>query len=80
MKNNKAQGPNNFPAKAPKADIKTSTETLYEISEEIWKEDDIEEEWKEGHIEKLPKNGDLSECGNYRGIMLLSAPGNCATR
>jgi hypothetical protein len=53
---------------------------LYEIFEEIWKEDNIQEEWKEGHIVKLPKNGDLSEFGIYPGIMLLSAPGNVLNR
>ena len=32
-------------------------------------------EWQEGYIIKLPKKGDLRDCSNYRGIMLLSVPG-----
>ena len=28
--------------------------------------------WKVGYLVKIPKKGDLQECKNYRGIMLLS--------
>jgi hypothetical protein len=41
LKSNKAPGPDSVPAEALKADIKTSTEMLYEIFKEIWKEDNI---------------------------------------
>ena len=75
LKNNKAPGPDSVPAEALKADINTSTDMLFDLFGEIWKEDYIPKEWKEGHIIKLPMKGNLSECNNYRGIMLLSAPG-----
>ena len=75
MKNNKAPGPDNIPAEALKADLDTSTEMLYELFGKIWEKEEILADWKEGHIVKLPKKGDLSSCENYRGIMLLSAPG-----
>ena len=29
---------------------------------------------------KLPKKGDLSSCGDWRGIMLVSIPGKVLTR
>ena len=35
------------------ADISTSTDMLYEISEEIGDEEEIPEEWKEGYLEIL---------------------------
>ena len=34
--------------------------------------DKIPAQWKEGIIIKLPKKGDLRDCSNYPGIMLLS--------
>ena len=80
IKNNKAPGPDGIPAEALKADIETSVNMLHELFSEIWSADDIPDEWKEGHIIKLPKKGDLSICGNYRGIMLLSAPGKVLNR
>ena len=30
--------------------------------------------WKQGLIIKIPKRGDLTECGNWRGITLTSVP------
>ena len=41
----------------------------------IWEVEEVPAEWKEGYNVKLPKKGNLSICGNYRGIMLLSMPG-----
>ena len=36
--------------------------------------DFILKDWRKGLIFKLPKKGDLSNCGNWRGITLLSVP------
>ena len=30
--------------------------------------------WKQGLIVKIPNKGDLTECGNWRGITLTSVP------
>ncbi len=75
MSNNKAPGPDTIPAEALKGDIDTSTEMLYNLIGQIWEKEEVPQEWKDGLIIKLPKKGDLSRCENYRGIMLLSAPG-----
>ena len=40
----------------------------------------IPDEWKEGYLIKLPKKGDLGNCNNYRGIMLLSVLGKVLSR
>ena len=37
-------------------------------------------QWREGMVIKLPKKGDLRDCNNYRGIMLLSVPGKVLSR
>ena len=38
------------------------------------------EDWKKGLLVKLPMKGDISQCNNWRGIMLLSIPGKVLTR
>ena len=38
------------------------------------------DEWKQGLIAKLPKKGDLTVCGNWRGLTLMSVPAKCLGR
>ena len=37
-------------------------------------------EWKEGYLVKLPRKGDMQECQNYSGIMLISVTGKVLNR
>ena len=55
-------------------------EVLHPLFEKIWNDEEVPTDWKEGFIVKLPKKGDLSQCKNYRGIMLLSTPGKVFNR
>ncbi len=80
LKNGKSAGPDGIPAEALKADLQTSVDMLYPLFVRIWEEEVIPQDWKEGYIVKLPKKGDLSQCKNYRGIMLLSIPGKVFNR
>ena len=80
LKNGKAAGPDEIPAEAIKADMDTAVSILHSLFSKIWKEEQIPAEWKEGIIIKLPKKGDLGDCNNYRGIMLLSVPGKVLNR
>lgn len=80
LRNGKASGPDGIPAEALKASIDTSTEIIYKLLAKIWDNEDIPKDWREGHLVKLPKKGDLHECSNYRGIMLLSVPGKVLSR
>ena len=45
------------------------------LCNQIWQSPAVPVEWRNGIIIPLPKKGDLSECGNWRGITLLSVPG-----
>jgi hypothetical protein len=38
----------------------------------IWNKEELPEEWKESVIVPIYKNGDKTDCSNYRGISLLS--------
>ena len=55
-------------------------EILYDLIEKIWDTDEIPIGWKEGYLVKIPRKGDLQECRNFRGIMLLSVPGKVLNR
>ena len=46
----------------------------------FWEEESNPEEWLVGIIVKVPKKGDLGDCNNHRGIMLLSVPGKVLNR
>ena len=80
LNSGKAAGPDEIPPEALKANAGLSAEMLQPLFEKMWKEGQFPKEWKEGHLIKLPKKGDLSQCGNYRGITLLSIPGKVFAR
>ena len=67
-------------AEALKGDVTSSVEILYSIFEEIWEKEELPAEWKEGYLIKIPKKRDLSRCENFRGITLLSVPGQVLNR
>lgn len=80
LRNGKATGPDGIPAEAIKANADISTDMLHGLLGKIWEREEIPKDWREGYIVKLPKKGDLQECSNYRGIMLLSVPGKILSR
>ncbi|VDP00515.1 unnamed protein product, partial [Schistosoma mattheei] len=75
IKSGKAAGPDNIPAEALKADVTANARILHILFNKIWDEEQVPKDWKEGLPIKIPKNGDLSNCDNYRGITLLSILG-----
>ena len=70
LKNNKAPGEDGlFPEMFKSADDRL-TMTLHKLFNKIWVTGSVPSIWKSGIIVKIPKKGDLSECGNWRGITL----------
>nr|KAG5700998.1 hypothetical protein BaRGS_022709 [Batillaria attramentaria] len=80
LSNGKAAGPDEIPAEAIKADTETAVNMLHSLFSKIWEKEEVPAQWKEGIVIKLPKKGDLRDCSNYRGIMLLSVPGKVLNR
>ena len=80
LKSSKAAGPDGIPPEALKADVETTAGILHGIIGKIWDDEVFPLDWREGFLVKLPKKGDLQECKNYRGIMLLSIPGKVLSR
>ena len=80
MKIGKAAWPDGIPVESLKAEIDTPTYILHNLLAKIWDEEKVPADWREGLVIELPKKGDLRDCSNYRGIMLLSVPGKVLNR
>ena len=53
---------------------------LTRVSKMLWQHEATPVDCKSGIIMPLPKKVDLTECNNWRGITLLSAPGKVFAR
>ena len=80
LKNGKAAGVDNIPAEALKEGGDVIVESLHQLLNLVWTEEEIPNDWKKGLLVKLPKSGDLSKCDKWRGITLLSIPSKVFTR
>ena len=77
LNNGKASRPDNIPAEALNSDIGVIANMLRLLLKRTWEEEQVPlTDWKEGYLIKIREKGDLSKCGNYRGITLLSVRGN----
>jgi len=73
MKNGKAVGPDNLPAEVWKSLGKTGIKYLKQELNRIMAEEKIPDEWRKSTLIPVFKNkGDIMDCGNYRGIKLMS--------
>ena len=78
MANEKAVGPDGLPAELLKLGLQQDRTILLEfhrLTALIWREGKVPQQWKDAFITILHKKGDKTECGNYRGISLLSHTG-----
>ena len=80
LKSGKAAGPDGIPAEALKMDPETTANLMTPLLQKVWEEGKVPADWKKGYLFKLPKKGDLSQCKNWRGIMLLSIPSKILSR
>ena len=70
LKNNKAPGEDGVFPEMYKVDENKLPLVLTNLFNKIKESGILPSEWKNGVIVKIPKKGDLSECGNWRGITL----------
>ena len=80
LKNGKAAGFDEVSPDVLKADPATTADVLDSLLKRIWELENMPEDWRKGLIIKLPKKGDLTSCGNWRGITLLSVVGKVLAR
>ena len=74
LKAGKAAEPDGIPSEALRMNPETSANLMIPLLEKVWIEGKVLTDYKKGYLFKLPKKGDLSQCKNCRGIMLLSTP------
>lgn len=53
---------------------------LFVLFQRVWIEKKVPSEWKESLIIPIHKKGSKAQCGNYRGISLLSIPSKVLSR
>ena len=78
MANAKAVGPDGLPAELLKLGLpqnRTILRELHRLTTLIWRQGKVSQQWKDTVITVLNKKGDKTECGNYRGISLVSHAG-----
>ena len=74
----KAVGPNGLPAELLKLGLqqdRTILQELHRLTILIWRQGKVPQQWKYAVTTVLHKTGDKTECGNYRGISLVSHAG-----
>ena len=78
MANAKVVGPDGLPAELLKLELqqdRTILRELHRLTILIWRQGKVPQQWKYAVITVLHKKGDKTECGNYRGISLVSHAG-----
>uniref|UniRef100_UPI00398F0602 uncharacterized protein n=1 Tax=Pristiophorus japonicus TaxID=55135 RepID=UPI00398F0602 len=81
MSTGKVPGKDGILAKIYKAVGPATLEAFHDIITSIWEEEDMPQDFCDGMIVSLYKNkGNKADCGNYRGISLLSIAGKIIAR
>ena len=75
LKNGKATGPDGIPAELLKHGGPDLAQRLHNFIQSIWTEEQAPADLKDALIVAIHKKGDKADCGNYRGISLLSVVG-----
>ena len=77
LKDNKAAGPDNIPAEVIKYGGCALHRRLHNFILDCWSANSLPQQWRNANIILVHKQkGDRAECGNSRGISLLSVAGN----
>jgi hypothetical protein len=79
LSDEKAPGYDNVTAEELKATGDAGIEILYKLCKVIWKTEMFPDDWSKAIITHIYKKKDKLDCGNYRGISLLSHAGKIIT-
>jgi hypothetical protein len=68
----KSRGSDQIPAELIQAGGEILRSKIHKLIDSIWNKEELPDEWKESIIVPVHKNGDKTDCSNYRGTSLLS--------
>ena len=80
LKYGKAPGGDGIPAEVWTYGGANLSNRLHRWIIKIWEEGHVPQAWGDANLITIYKTGDRTECGNYRGISLLSADGKIFSR
>ena len=80
LKINKATGPDGIPAEVLKEGGPELQCRLHALLLKVWEKEELPSELRDALIVTIFKKGDKADCGNYRGISLLSTTGKVLAR
>ena len=73
MKHGKAMGPDGIPVEVWKSLGEEGVDMLLDLLQKIFEQEKMPEEWRDSVIVLIFKEkGDIQDCGNYRGIKMIS--------
>ena len=79
-KDGKAPGGDGIPAEVWKQGGDNLFSRLHQLITNAWEVGSVPQAWKDASIVTIYKKGDRTDCGNYRGISLLSIAGKIFAR
>ena len=80
LKDGKAPGGDGIPAEVWKHGGDNLFSRLHQLITNAWEMGSVPQAWKDASIITIYKKGDRTDCGNYRGISLLSIAGKIFAR
>ena len=80
LKDGKAPGGDGIPAEVWKHGGDNLFRRLHQLITNAWEMGSVPQAWKDASIITIYKKGDRTDCGNYRGISLLSIAGKIFAR
>ena len=80
LKDGKAPGGDGIPAEVWKHGGVNLFSRLHQLITNAWEVGSVPQAWKDASIVTIYKKGDRTDCGNYRGISLLSIAGKIFAR
>ena len=71
MSAGKAPGVDGITTELLKADMTSTVNVLHDLFRTIWYSETVPADWSKNLIVRLAKKGDLTKCGNWKGITLM---------